>query len=428
MIHEWEKNAIRVNTKSAFELNKWPHLFVTYDGSSKAKGVKIYIDGKPAELDDHARHASPTRSRTPVAGPHRQPQRQRLFRGRIDEVRIYRPRADARRGGAARRRPTRCARSWPSRRRSGRRSRRRRCAAIYLENDDEPYRKLSAELADCEEAQRGPGQRHPDLDGDAGDGEAARHLHAGPRPVRQEGREGDRPGTPGGRCRPLPDRTRPPNRLGASRSGWCARHPLTARVAVNRYWQMYFGTGLVKTAEDFGTQGERPSHPELLDWLATEFVGTGWDVKAMHAPASSPRATPIGTSRSRVDVRTYRQYSSSGLRRTAAGARPALPAARPSSSATRRSPSAGCWWTRSAGLPCKPYQPAGLWEEIAFGGGFTAQTYVQDHGEALYRRSMYTFWKRTCPPPVAADVRRARARVLHGPPLASRTRRSRRWC
>ena len=174
---------------------------------------------------------------------------------------------------------------------------------------------------------------------------------------------------------------------------WLVRpdHPLTARVAVNRYWQMVFGTGLVKTAEDFGTQGERASHPELLDWLATEFVRTGWDTKAMM--------------RMLVTSAAYRQSSKATQtllekdpenRLLARGPRARLQAEFVRDQALALS---GLLVEKIGGPSVKPYHPAGLWEEIAFGGGFSAQTYVQDHGENLYRRSMYTFWKRTVPPP-----------------------------
>jgi hypothetical protein len=138
-------------------------------------------------------------------------------------------------------------------------------------------------------------------------------------------------------------------------------------------------------------QADRPTHPELLDWLATEFIRTGWDVKRMQ--------------RLIVTSAAYRQVSraSSELVRRdpenlllARGPRFRLPAEFVRDQALAVS---GLLVPKLGGPSVKPYQPPGLWEEISFGGGFTAQKYEQDHGEALYRRSMYTFWKRTCPPP-----------------------------
>jgi hypothetical protein len=166
-------------------------------------------------------------------------------------------------------------------------------------------------------------------------------------------------------------------------------NPLTARVAVNRYWQMYFGTGLVKTVEDFGTQGERPSHPQLLDWLATEFVGSGWDVKAMQ--------------RRIVTSATYRQSSrvtpelvarDPDNRLLARGARFRLPAEVIRDQAL----AAGGLLVEAIGGPSvKPYQPSDLWKDIA-----SDSNYEQSHGANLYRRSMYTYWKRTVVPPQMA--------------------------
>jgi hypothetical protein len=169
------------------------------------------------------------------------------------------------------------------------------------------------------------------------------------------------------------------------------RHPLTARVAVNHYWQTYFGTGIVRSAENFGTQGEPPSHPELLDWLATEFVRTGWDVKAMQR-----LIVTSATYRQRSNVTSYLLQKDPENRLLARGPRFRLPAELIRDQALAIS---GLLVPKIGGPSVRPYHPAGLWEEIAFGGEFTAQKYVQDHGEALYRRSMYTFWKRTCPPP-----------------------------
>jgi hypothetical protein len=166
-------------------------------------------------------------------------------------------------------------------------------------------------------------------------------------------------------------------------------HPLTARVAVNRYWQAYFGTGLVKTAEDFGAQGEAPSHPELLDWLATEFVRTGWDVKAMQ--------------RLIVTSATYRQASqvSASLRERdpenrllARGPRQRLTAEMIRDQALSVS---SLLVDKIGGVPVKPYQPDGLWEQLsAFQG---RKLFERSKGADLWRRSVYSFWKRTVPPP-----------------------------
>jgi hypothetical protein len=181
----------------------------------------------------------------------------------------------------------------------------------------------------------------------------------------------------------------PRNRLGLARWLVDPANPLTARVAVNRYWQAYFGTGLVKTAEDFGSQGEAPSHPELLDWLATEFVRTGWDVKAMQ--------------RLIVTSAAYRQSSvaSSALRERdpenrliARGPRVRLPAEMIRDQALAVS---GLLSTKMGGPAVKPYQPDGLWEQLsAFQG---RKLFVRSTGEDLWRRSVYSYWKRTVPPP-----------------------------
>jgi mono/diheme cytochrome c family protein len=180
----------------------------------------------------------------------------------------------------------------------------------------------------------------------------------------------------------------PSNRLGLARWLLDPRHPLTARVTVNRYWQHYFGTGLVKTSDDFGSQGERPSHPELLDWLATAFVAGGWDVKAMQ--------------RLIVTSATYRQSSK--------GSKEAF-AHDPENRLLARGPrhrldgevirdlalaTGGLLNERIGGPSVKPYEPPGLWEAVSYNN---AQVYVQDRGDANYRRSLYTFWKRQSPPP-----------------------------
>jgi hypothetical protein len=183
------------------------------------------------------------------------------------------------------------------------------------------------------------------------------------------------------------------NRLALARWIVMRENPLTARVAVNRIWQMLFGVGLVKTTADFGTQGEYPSHPELLDWLAVDFSESGWDVKALI--------------RKIVLSATYQQSSAAAPeilardpanRLLARGPRFRLSAESIRDSALKIS---GLFVPRLGGPSVNPYTPGDLWREISHYGSTpaTAQTFVQDHGEKLYRRSLYTFWKRTAPPP-----------------------------
>jgi hypothetical protein len=165
-------------------------------------------------------------------------------------------------------------------------------------------------------------------------------------------------------------------------------HPLTARVAVNRFWENYFGIGLVKTSEDFGTTGEFPSHRELLDFLAMYFIDSGWDVRELQ--------------RLIVLSETYQQDSriteenlakDPENRWLARGPRYRLAAETIRDNALAI---AGILQPRVGGPSVKPYQPAGLWEDVTVE---RRGKYVPDQGEGLYRRSMYTFWKRTCPPP-----------------------------
>lgn len=168
-------------------------------------------------------------------------------------------------------------------------------------------------------------------------------------------------------------------------------NPLTARVVVNRTWQHYFGGGLVKTVDDFGTRGELPTHPHLLDYLASELIASGWDMKHLH--------------RLIVSSSTYRQSSSVGRQRYEADPQNHLfargPRLRLSGEELRDQALAtsGLLVEKIGGVSVKPYQPPGLWEELSKGSDFTAQRFVQDHGDRLYRRSLYTYWKRSSPPP-----------------------------
>ena len=181
------------------------------------------------------------------------------------------------------------------------------------------------------------------------------------------------------------DKKWPRNRLGLARWLLDPAHPLTARVTVNRMWQHYFGRGLVKTSENFGVQGELPSHPELLDWLATEFIRRKWDSKAIN--------------RLIVTSATYRQASIATPellqrdpenRLLAHGPRKRLP---PYAIRDAALSASGLMVGTIGGPSVKPYMPPGLW------GSISNARYKQDKGDKLYRRSMYTYWRRTVPPP-----------------------------
>lgn len=207
-------------------------------------------------------------------------------------------------------------------------------------------------------------------------------------------KHGDRvqPGTPAS-LPPLPS-SDVTNRLTLAQWLVSPDQPLTARVTVNRFWQQYFGTGLVKTAEDFGSQGEWPSHPELLDWLATEFIQSGWDVKALQK-----RIVMSATYRqsSRMTPEMFERDPENRL--LARGPRFRLKAEFIRDQALQL---AGLLGTDIGGRSVNPYAPGDLWGELSQrsdSGNWTAQFFVQDHGADLYRRSMYTFWKRTSPPP-----------------------------
>ena len=200
-----------------------------------------------------------------------------------------------------------------------------------------------------------------------------------------------------------------PDRLDLAKWLVSPDNPLTARVTVNRFWQQHFGNGIVETSEDFGSQGQFPTHPQLLDWLASEFIRTRWNVKELQklivtsdTYRQSSRITPEGLQRDPTNKYLARgprfRLDAEAIRDTALFASGLLVEGRVEKSV-------------------KPYQPEGLWEAIAYTDSNTAK-FKQDHGDALWRRSLYTFWKRTSPPPTlttfdapsreACVVRRAR--------------------
>ncbi len=387
LIHKWPENAIRGNTKEQpIAENAWHHVFVTYDGSSKAAGVKLYVDGTVQEVEvTHDALTETIRTTKPLLIGRRSPGAP--FKGLIDEVRVYdRLLSPAEVEVLGKRYPFRAMLALAAAYRTD--EQRNALRERYLKQAapaefKQPYEKLLA----LREQKKSLVEQVPTS--------MVMQEMAEPREtfmlVRGNYANKGEPvsmGVPA--VLPPLAGDAPQNRLGLARWLVSDEHPLTARVAVNRYWQMYFGTGLVKTAEDFGSQGEWPTHPELLDWLARAFIESGWDVKALQklivtsaTYRQSARLTPELRERD-PENRLY-----------ARGPRFRLQAEFIRDGALAVS---GLLTPKIGGPSVKPYQPPGLWEAIAYGERFTAQRYEQDHGDKLYRRSMYTFWKRTLPP------------------------------
>ncbi len=386
LIHHWPDNAIKVVTKNKLEKDRWQHVFVTYDGSSKASGLTIYIDGKAAEFKPEADQLSDSmRTEVPLHLGRRNPGSP--FRGAIDEVRIY-PRelseeeVQSLGGHGAVLGPI------------VRLSREQRTAEqvetlrkIYLEDYDAAYQSIQKELDRllAEEVKAAKPISTVMVMRDVDKPRMTYMLQRGnyASPLKENPVQ---PGVPAA-LPPLPPKA-PPNRLGLAQWLTMDDHPLTARVTVNRYWYMLFGTGLVKTVEDFGSQGEWPSHPALLDWLAVDFMRNGWNIK---------RAI-----KQIVTSSTYRQSSrvsqpllqrDAENRLLARGPRFRLQGEFVRDNALAAS---GLLVRKIGGPSVKPYQPSGLWNEVSIN---TNLRFVQDHGEKLYRRSMYIYWKRSAPPP-----------------------------
>ncbi len=365
-------DAIRLDTGKVIEPGRWTHVAATYDGSVMAEGVKLYVDGKPVEYKvEQETLYRPFRN---AGAAFNEPLRvgagggdSNRFTGLVDDVLVYAraldgdevtgiagaaPRAYLERMNFLAKQP-----AWL------------RLRELEFERD-----KLERTFPTSMVMAESPVQKHSYI------------LNRGAYDKKGEEVE---PGLPAV-LPPLPAGA-PNNRLGFAQ--WLTQpdHPLTARVEVNRIWQLHFGTGLVKTTEDFGQQGEWPSHPELLDWLATEFVRTGWDVKAMH--------------RLIVTSAAYRQSSNATAelvqrdpenRLIARGPRYRWPAEVIRDSALHAS---GLLHESLGGPSVMPYQPDGLWNEISM----QDTSYVRAKGPDLYRRGMYTFWKRTIAPPMMVN-------------------------
>ncbi len=390
MANRWLDDGVRVEAQEVLPLGEWRHVIVTYDGKKLPASFRVYVDGRSlplvAQIDGIN---NPIRTREPLrigasgpppdnsGGVDLRPR----FQGDIDDVRIYTTVLTPAQAGVAATGESlsEIASIAPADRTAGQTEKLRLAfldqyaptsvkEARYLVADLERER---AELWDSFPTVMVMDELNPPRE--------TFRLIRGAYDVPGESVS---PGVPAV-LPPLAD-GQPANRLTFAQWLVDPDHPLTARVTMNRFWQRYFGTGLVKTADNFGLQGEFPSHPELLDWLATSFVDSGWDVKAMQ--------------RAIVTSATYRQESTIAPdalaqdpenRLLARGPRQRLPAQVIRDQALSIG---GLLVDEIGGPSVKPYQPEGLWDQAS-------QQYQQAEGDDLYRRSLYTFWKRTLGPP-----------------------------
>jgi hypothetical protein len=381
--------AIKVATIAPLPTNgQWNYLFFTYDGSGKAAGVRIYVDGAPVATkvisDTLARNTM--RTSAPLQLGRKSPDEQPARDTRYQDTRLY---ARALTAEEAKRLPfedyvseitSKPPSQWD-------RDQWHAVTQFYFTNVDEPAKALQSQIqqmdAELDKLSQGgdvslvaeekPSVAYADV------------LTRGIYTARKERVEADTPHF----LPPLPA-GQPHNRLALAQWTVSPENPLTARVTENRMWNELFGAGLVETTEDFGIMGQRPSHPELLDWLAVEFRESGWDMKHMY--------------KLMVMSAAYRQSAKANPEQLARDPKNLLlahgPRFRMDAEMLRdiALQSSGLLVNKVGGPSVKTYQPGNVWESVGYPKSDTT-IYKQDHGDALYRRSLYTYWKRMAMPP-----------------------------
>ncbi|TLD69246.1 DUF1553 domain-containing protein [Phragmitibacter flavus] len=383
LCHFWPGNAMRVKMNQPLTLSAWSMVTVTYDGSSRAAGIKMYLNGLPAvtEVDRDRLYKDIKHSATfmdkdgvnaptlTVSGRHNDKSLDKTY---VDEFYFWdRELAPVEVKLLGNRDAANKPEDW---------------FAWWLREKDPVWRKLSQELKELRDEENVIAMRMKEV-------MVMREI---PEEKRRPTFVQER-----GHFQAIGERVRPdvpasvfefPEDLPRTRLGYAEwlvdrRNPLTARVFVNRIWQQFFGRGLVVTSEDFGVQGQLPTHPELMDWLAVWFMDNGWDVKALC------RLLVLSATYGQDSMPVERRWLEDDLDNAllARGPRTRLSAEQLRDNVLAVS---GLLVKDLGGPPTKPYQPAGLWEDSG-----TQHSYHQDHGARLFRRSCYTFWRRTLPPP-----------------------------
>ncbi|MDA7887750.1 DUF1553 domain-containing protein, partial [Akkermansiaceae bacterium] len=387
IVNTWSSNAIKVVSSDVLAPGKWQHVVLTYDGSSKAAGVKIYLNGKLSQNQVEADTLSKTIA---TSQPFRIGSRSTgsRWKGEVDDLRIYRRAlSESEIPASAKGDPIESILATPANQRSS--SDEQVLLARYLGSEDKVFKKLTA-------AHQKTIKQHSDLNKKPATSmimqdnpeNKMRMTYILDRGAYDSPKKDEviKPGVPD--ALPAMPADAPLNRLGLAKWLVDPKHPLTARVAVNRYCMMLFGEGLVRSVGDFGAQGTSPTHPKLLDWLATDFVKSGWDVKRMIKKIVSSKAYRRS---SKVESLHREKDASNELLARAPRFRLQGEFIRDQALAV-----SGLLNKQLGGAGAKPYQPANIWNEVSLNGGLR---YSQDKGAMLYRRSMYTYWKRSSPMP-----------------------------
>ena len=382
---------IRPGLLQPLAVGTWNHLAVTYDGSGERAGLNLYLNGRvvPTQGSDYfAKLEGNIRTSQPIllGKQVRKDNEEYLAGGAIADFRVF--------NRALTVEQARLVSLWPALERARKKEsaeltqdEREALRLYYLNRKDKAYRQLVAQGHELElkrrEVRRRGAVTH--VMQERSDFQPFAHvLHRGMFDRPGERVEANIPGS-----LPSMPASFPRNRLGLAKWLVDGSNPLTARVTANRFWQQVFGTGIVKTADDFGSQGEPPSHPRLLDWLAAEFRDSDWNVKDFF--------------RLLVTSATYRQSSAVLKEKLVKDPENRLlaraPRLRMDGEMVRdyALAASGLLVPTIGGPSVKPYQPGGIWETVAILVSNT-RFYRQDHGDKLYRRSLYTFWKRAAPP------------------------------
>ena len=386
LINHWNDDALKVRTAGdALKRDTWQHVLVTYDGSTKPEGLRIFVDGKAMKTEVESKTLKST---TRTTAPFRIGRRKNgniMKEVRVQDVRLYTRRLET--NEVMHLAATERVRALLAKAPKDRDAKEKDSLFDIQVGDDKEFKELNDRATAAEAELKAIRERSPVAyvqEEKSGSMPKANILFRG---------EYDKPKDEVGAAvfafLPPAPADAPKNRLGLARWLVSKENPLTPRVVVNRIWQEFFGTGLVKTTEDFGIMGEAPTHPELLDHLAAQFRDGGWDMKKLV--------------RSIVTSATYRQ---------AALATPDKIEKDPANRLFSRGPrfrmdaemvrdyalaAAGVLSAKVGGPSVKTYQPEGVWEAVGMREGNT-KIYKRDSGEALYRRSLYWFWKRMAPP------------------------------